>query len=131
MLDLQAHITFVYRSLGYDVPTGKRLGLLVLVAVGCMAIPSGYAHAQAMRRDTRVVRTQFVKTADTVDPSTLTGKLIMGYQGWFNCQATAPRSAGGTGSRELTRRWTICLMPPTIQWRSSALPPCLTLPEIR
>lgn len=68
--------------------TGKRPRLLVLVvaAFGCRAIPSGFAHAQTMRRDTHVIRTQFVKSADSVvDPSTLTGKLIMGYQGWFNC----------------------------------------------
>src|SRR6202162_5684309 len=65
--------------------TGKRFRLIVLAAFGSIAIPAGFAHAQAMPRDAHVVRTQFVKTADTVDPSTLTGKLIMGYQGWFNC----------------------------------------------
>jgi hypothetical protein len=26
-----------------------------------------------------------MRTAASVDRSTLTGKLIMGYQGWFNC----------------------------------------------
>ena len=31
--------------------------------------------------------------ADRVDPSTLTGKLIMGYQGWFNC----PGDGAGLG----------------------------------
>jgi hypothetical protein len=67
--------------------TGKRVRLVVLAfgAFGCIAILPGRAHAQTIRRRTQIVRTQFVKTADTVDPSTLTGKLIMGYQGWFNC----------------------------------------------
>jgi hypothetical protein len=65
--------------------TGKCLRLLVLAAFGFLVIPSGCAHAQTTRRDAHVVRTQFVKASDTVDPSTLTGKLIMGYQGWFNC----------------------------------------------
>ena len=64
---------------------GKRLRLLALTVLGLLAIPSYYAQAQTMRREPNVVRTQFVKAADTVDPSTLTGKLIMGYQGWFNC----------------------------------------------
>jgi hypothetical protein len=66
---------------------GNRLQLIVLasVAFGCVAIPSGSAQAQTARRDAYVIRTQFVSSADTVDPSTLTGKLIMGYQGWFNC----------------------------------------------
>jgi hypothetical protein len=67
--------------------TGKRLRLLALsfVAFGMVAIPAGFAHPQTTRRDAYVIRTQFVSSADTVDPSTLTGKLIMGYQGWFNC----------------------------------------------
>jgi hypothetical protein len=67
--------------------TGKRFRLIVLafVAFECTAIPAGFAHAQTTRRDTNFVKTQFVKSADTVDPTTLTGKLIMGYQGWFNC----------------------------------------------
>jgi len=65
--------------------TGNRLLLPVLAAFWCMAVSCGHAQAQTMRGDAHVVRTQFVKTADTVDPSTLTGKLIMGYQGWFNC----------------------------------------------
>ena len=64
---------------------GKRLGPLALTVLGLLAIPPYYAQAQTMRREPNVVRTQFVKAADTVDPSTLTGKLIMGYQGWFNC----------------------------------------------
>ena len=64
---------------------GNRLWLLALVALWCLAVSCGHAQAQTMRRDAPLVRTQFVKTADTVDPSTLTGKLIMGYQGWFNC----------------------------------------------
>ena len=64
---------------------GKRIRLLALTVLGLMAIPSYHAQAQTMRREPKVVRTQFVKAADTVDPSTLTGKLIMGYQGWFNC----------------------------------------------
>ena len=67
--------------------TEKPLRLIVFafVVFGCIAIPSSFAHAQMMRRDAHVIRTQFVKSADTVDPTTLTGKLIMGYQGWFNC----------------------------------------------
>jgi hypothetical protein len=64
---------------------GNRLWLLALAALWCLAVSCGHAQAQTMRRDAPLVRTQFVKTADTVDPSTLTGKLIMGYQGWFNC----------------------------------------------
>jgi hypothetical protein len=63
---------------------GKRPGLLALTVLGLLAIPSYDAQAQTMRREPNVVRTQFVKAADTVDPSTLTGKLIMGYQRWFN-----------------------------------------------
>ncbi len=67
--------------------TGNRLLQLALAfaAFGSVAILSSHAHAQTIRRDAHIVRTQFVKTADTVDNSTLTGKLIMGYQGWFNC----------------------------------------------
>jgi hypothetical protein len=65
--------------------TGYRLLLLALAAFGTVAIPSGYARAQTRRRDALVVKTQFVKPADIVDTNTLTGKLIMGYQGWFNC----------------------------------------------
>ncbi len=65
--------------------TGNRLLLLVLAAFWCLAVSCGHAQAQTMRREAHVVRTQLVKPADTVDPSTLTGKLIMGYQGWFNC----------------------------------------------
>lgn len=64
---------------------GNRLRLLALTFLGLLAIPSYHAQAQTMRREPNVVRTQFVKAADTVDPTTLTGKLIMGYQGWFNC----------------------------------------------
>ena len=64
---------------------GNRLRLLALTVLGLLAIPPYYAQAQTMRREPNIVRTQFVKAADTVDPSTLTGKLIMGYQGWFNC----------------------------------------------
>ena len=64
---------------------GKRPGPLALTVLGLLAIPPYYAQAQTMRREPNVVRAQFVKAADTVDPSTLTGKLIMGYQGWFNC----------------------------------------------
>ena len=65
--------------------TGKRLRLLAFAAFGVLLIPSGYACAQMTRRDTHIVRTQFVKGADTVDASTLNGKLILGYQGWFDC----------------------------------------------
>jgi hypothetical protein len=63
----------------------KRLRPLALTVLGLLAIPSYYAQAQTMRHEPNIIRTQFVKAADTVDPSTLTGKLIMGYQGWFNC----------------------------------------------
>jgi hypothetical protein len=65
--------------------TRKCLRRLALAAFGFLLIPSGCAHAQTIPRGAHVVRTQFVKAAGTVDPSTLTGKLIMGYQGWFNC----------------------------------------------
>src|SRR5258708_3173360 len=51
----------------------KRLSLLALAILGCVAIPSGPAHAQGMQRKA------------LVNVSTLKGKLIMGYQGWFNC----------------------------------------------
>src|SRR5208282_1200028 len=65
--------------------TGKRLRLRALAALGFLAISSASAHAQTTHHDAHVVKTQFVKGADTVDNSTITGKLIMGYQGWFNC----------------------------------------------
>ena len=65
--------------------TRNCLRLLALGAFGFLAIPAGCAHAQGVQRKGRIVKAQFVKTADTVDASTLTGKLIMGYQGWFNC----------------------------------------------
>ena len=65
--------------------TGKRLRLCALAALGFLAISSASAHAQTTHHDAHVVKTQFVKGADTVDNSTITGKLIMGYQGWFNC----------------------------------------------
>ena len=58
---------------------------MALTALGLLAIPSYCAQAQTIPRDPNIVKNQFVKAADTVDPSTLTGKLIMGYQGWFNC----------------------------------------------
>ena len=47
--------------------SGKRLRLIVFAfaAFECIAIPSGFAHAQTMRRDAHLIRTQFVKTADT------------------------------------------------------------------
>src|SRR5258708_29033991 len=51
----------------------KRLWLLALAILGCVAIPSGLARAQDAYRK------------PLVDASTLKGKLIMGYQGWFNC----------------------------------------------
>jgi hypothetical protein len=57
---------------------------LIVAVFGSIAIQYGCANAQGAHREARVVRTQFVK-ADTVDNSTLAGKLIMGYQGWFNC----------------------------------------------
>jgi hypothetical protein len=66
------------------VSTGKRVRVLLAV-LGCLAIGSGRAEAQGAPSTPQIVKAQFVKTADTVDPSTLTGKLIMGYQGWFNC----------------------------------------------
>jgi len=65
--------------------TGNRLRPLALAAFWCLAVSFGPAQAQTMRREAHVVSTQSVKSAATVDPSTLTGKLIMGYQGWFNC----------------------------------------------
>ena len=65
--------------------TGKRLGLLALAAFGFLAILCGHAHAQGMRRAALVVNGKSAKAGDSVDSSTLTGKLIMGYQGWFNC----------------------------------------------
>ncbi len=65
--------------------TGDRLGLLVLAALGFLAIPSGHAHAQGLQRKAPIVSRQSAKAGASVDPSTLTGKLIMVYQGWFNC----------------------------------------------
>ena len=65
--------------------TGNRLRLLALAAFGFLAIPSGHAHAQVMRRAAPPVKGQSAKARDSVDSSTLTGKLIMGYQGWFDC----------------------------------------------
>ena len=55
----------------------KRLWLLALAILGCVAISSGPADAQSVQRKA------------LVDASTLTGKLIMGYQGWFNCPGDA------------------------------------------
>jgi hypothetical protein len=40
-----------------------------------------------------IITLQSVRAADRVDPGTLKGKLIMGYQGWFAC----PRSGTGLG----------------------------------
>src|ERR1700735_4340104 len=51
----------------------KRPWLLALAIIGCVAIPSGPAHAQGMQ------------SKPLLNASTLKGKLIMGYQGWFNC----------------------------------------------
>jgi len=53
--------------------TGKRIRRLAFAILGSIAISSVPARAQDMRR------------AAIVDRRTLTGKLIMGYQGWFNC----------------------------------------------
>jgi len=65
--------------------TGDCLKLLVLAAFGFLAITSGDAHAQGLQRTAPVVSRQSAKASASVDSSTLTGKLIMGYQGWFNC----------------------------------------------
>jgi hypothetical protein len=48
--------------------TGNRLLLLALafVAFGSVAIPSGRAHAQPMRRDAHVVKTQFVTRTSVI-----------------------------------------------------------------
>lgn len=62
-----------------------RLPALAFVAFGCLALPSGHAHAQGIQRKALVVIRQSAKAGDSVDSGTLTGKLIMGYQGWFNC----------------------------------------------
>src|ERR1700722_5517308 len=53
--------------------TGKRIRRLAFAILGCIAISCVPAQARDMRR------------AAIVDRRTLTGKLIMGYQGWFNC----------------------------------------------
>ena len=90
--------------------TGNRLRLLALAAFGFLAIPSGHAHAQVMRRAALAVNGKSAKARDSVDSSTLTGKLIMGYQGWFNCPGdgtkvgwwhwfTGPRRARGLAAR--------------------------------
>src|SRR5208282_4106173 len=58
-----------------------RLPALAFVAFGCLALPSGHAHAQGIQRKALVVIRQSAKAGDSVD----SGTLIMGYQGWFNC----------------------------------------------
>ncbi len=64
----------------------KRLRLTVSVAVALFVIAGGdAAHARDMSRKAGAVKAQFVKATNIVDASTLSGKLIMGYQGWFNC----------------------------------------------
>ena len=65
---------------------GRRGKLVALAALACLAISSSYAHAQGLQHKAPVVGGRLVKVSDSVvDRSTLTGKLIMGYQGWFNC----------------------------------------------
>src|ERR1700691_5260572 len=65
--------------------TGKQFRLLALSAFGCLAIACGPALAQGPQNKAQAINRQSAKAADTVDPTTLNGKLIMGYQGWFNC----------------------------------------------
>jgi len=65
--------------------TGNRLRLLALVSFASVAIPCGHAQAQSLPHKALAVSEHSAKVADSVDASTLTGKLIMGYQGWFNC----------------------------------------------
>jgi hypothetical protein len=65
--------------------TGKQFRLLALSAFGGLAIACGPALAQGPQNKAQAINRQSAKAADTVDPTTLNGKLIMGYQGWFNC----------------------------------------------
>ncbi|HUY29249.1 MAG TPA: glycoside hydrolase family 71/99-like protein [Candidatus Binataceae bacterium] len=64
--------------------TVTRLRQLALAALGCLAIPYAHARAHSALHASQVVRAKS-GVSDPVDASTLTGKLIMGYQGWFNC----------------------------------------------
>ena len=45
-----------------------------------------------------------VRAADVVDPSTLDGKVLLGYQGWFNCPAMAIASTAGAVGPAARRR---------------------------
>ncbi len=85
MRERPAHSKFDRRASDHDIVTGNRLRGLALAAFGCLAILSGHADAQRLHRKALVVSRKPVKAGDSVDTSTLTGKLIMGYQGWFNC----------------------------------------------
>src|SRR5690349_19784045 len=63
----------------------------------------GFSSMCAMRRDAWfavLLSATVIHAANNVDPSTLEGKVLFGYQGWFNCPGDgSPRPTWSSGAR--------------------------------